>query len=194
MKLEHLIKAARGASGARRRNSRGANDWRPSKFAVPCSGPEGGIALVITLIMLSIITFMAVTFLVLSQRERNSTTTETDTRISQNASETAMNRALAELLSRMMSTTNNQSIGLMVPTNYVNYRGFDAGPSTNNPYNVNYSYLTVAGAFTVPEWEQNIANLWLNPRPPVFVITNSGTGSNEFRYYLDLNRNGRDDT
>ena len=41
---------------------------------------------------------------------------------------------------------------------------------------------------------QNIANLLYNPRPPVFVVTNRlQPNSNEFRFYLDLNRNGRDD-
>ena len=41
---------------------------------------------------------------------------------------------------------------------------------------------------------QNLANLLYDPRPPVFIVTNAlAYGSNEFRFYLDLNRNGRYD-
>ncbi|PYL00803.1 MAG: hypothetical protein DME19_03875 [Verrucomicrobia bacterium] len=43
------------------------------------------------------------------------------------------------------------------------------------------------------DFRQNLLNLYYDPRPPVFVVTNSN-GSNEFRFYLDLNRNGRFDT
>jgi hypothetical protein len=40
----------------------------------------------------------------------------------------------------------------------------------------------------------NLANLFYDPRPPVFVVTNFATGASEFRFYLDLNRNRRFDT
>jgi len=40
------------------------------------------------------------------------------------------------------------------------------------------------------EWQRNIANLWYNPRPPVVIVTNQfAVRSNEFRFYVDLNRN-----
>src|SRR5690242_7501411 len=89
--------------------------------------------------MLSIITFMAVTFLVLSQRERSSVTTTTDMKIARNASDTALARVSAELLTRMLVNSNFQDFDLMVSTNYINYAGFvDAIPPT--PTNVNYDY------------------------------------------------------
>lgn len=156
---------------------------------------QEGVALVITLLMLSIITFMAVTFLVLSQRERSSVTTATDMKIARDASDAALARVSAELLTHMLVQSNFQDFDLMVSTNYINYAGFVDGLAPN-PTNVNYDYeidgtrMSTAGA--VP-WERNIADLLYNPRPPVFVVTNSGTGAADFRFYLDLNRNGRYD-
>jgi len=37
---------------------------------------------------------------------------------------------------------------------------------------------------------QNLANLLYDPRPPVFITNRLFANSNEFRFYLDLNRNG----
>ncbi|HWD94763.1 MAG TPA: hypothetical protein VG938_20710, partial [Verrucomicrobiae bacterium] len=155
-----------------------------------------GVALVITLIMLSIITFMAVTFLVLSQRERSATTGTTDLKIARNASDAGFARVCSELLTRMMLQTNFAAPDLVVSTNYINYNGFIDGLAPN-PTNVNFDYeingvrMTNAGAVA---WERNIADLLYNPRAPVFVVTNKGSGAADFRFYLDLNRNGRFDT
>jgi len=44
-------------------------------------------------------------------------------------------------------------------------------------------------------WVQNIANLYYDPRPPVFVVTNPFYPNNyDFRFYVDINRNGRFET
>src|ERR1039458_5405471 len=64
-----------------------------------------------------------------------------------------------------------------------------------NPTNVNYDYTTPPSApLTLIQQQQNLANLLYNPRPPVYVVTNAFPPppgrSNEFRFYLDLNRNG----
>lgn len=154
-----------------------------------------GVALVITLIMLSIITFMAVTFLVLSQRERSSVNGATDQKIARNASDAALARVSTELLARMMLQTNFQDFDLMVSTNYINNNGFIDGLPPD-PRNVNYDHETNQINFTggPVEWERNIANLLYNPRPPVFVETNAGIHASEFRFYRDENRNGRFDT
>jgi len=153
-----------------------------------------GVALVITLIMLSIITFMAVTFLVLSQRERSSVNGATDQKIARNASDAALARVSTELLTRIMLQTNFQDFDLMVSTNYINNNGFTDGQPPD-PRNVNYDYETnrVPYAGGPVEWERNIANLLYNPRAPVFVETNAGTHASEFRFYRDENRNGRYD-
>ena len=165
---------------------------RPSSL-----GDRDGVALVVTLIMLSIITFMAVTFLVLSQRERSSVTTAMDQKTARNATDAAFARVSAELLTRMVLHTNYQDFDLMVSTNYINQDGLNPSLLLNlNPTNVNYDYLD-GGTFNPivnPQYRYIIiASLLYNPRPPVYVTTNSGTGASEFRYYLDLNRNGRFD-
>src|SRR6185437_9690615 len=115
---------------------------RPSRL-----GGQAGVALVITLIMLSIITFMAVTFLVLSQRERNSVSTAMDQKIARQAADTAFERVSADLLTRMLVRTNFQDMDLLVSTNYINYAGLRGGsPGSLSPTNVNYDYLS-GGAF-----------------------------------------------
>jgi len=60
-----------------------------------------------------------------------------------------------------------------------------------NLTNVNYFYPD-GTPVTGNDFLQNLINLYYSPRPPVFIPTNSA-GANDFRFYLDLNRNGRDD-
>src|SRR5439155_15152840 len=105
-------------------------------------------------------------------------------------------RVSAELLTRMMLHTNFQDFDLMVSTNYINAVGLHPGsPGSLSPTNVNYDYLDGAGGPLDSQSQQiNIASLLFNPRPPVYVVTNAGTGESEFRFSLDLNRNGRFDT
>ena len=67
---------------------------------------EQGVALVITLILLSVITFMAVTFLVMSQRGREQVTQDVNKTISKEANEQAVQMALGQILSRMLAVTN----------------------------------------------------------------------------------------
>ncbi|MGN6641547.1 MAG: hypothetical protein ACTHKU_00950, partial [Verrucomicrobiota bacterium] len=153
-----------------------------------------GIALVITLIMLAVITFMTVTFLVLSQRQRGAVTTSTDQLMSKQASETGLERAKLELLAPMLAFTNDQNYDFLVSTNYINPHGFQSG--LLNYTNVNYDYYlggNPALGLSDADQKRNLLNLFYNPRPPVFV-TNRFTGGTDFRYYLDLNRNGRYDT
>lgn len=153
---------------------------------------ERGIALVITLIMLAVITFMAIAFLVLSRGERTSTATATDQTIARLAANNALERAQAELVLPMIASGNFASGGLMVSTNFINPLGFirSANPQVyNNVTNVAYNYGN-GSRMTLADSLQNLANLQINPRPPVFIVTNRFTGSNDFRYYLDLNRNG----
>src|SRR5579862_5642194 len=85
-------------------------------------GPgDEGVALVITLIMLSVITFLAVAFLVLTQRENASATVAMDQKTSHMAAESGFQRACAELLADGMATTNFQNFSLKVSTNYINF-------------------------------------------------------------------------
>ncbi len=162
---------------------------------VPNRQSRSGVALVITLIMLSVTLVMALAFLAVSRRERNAVSTTTDTTTARLAAESALAAAQAQIAANIMASTNvaAYSYGLIVSTNYINGLGFVQG--SGNPTNVNYDY-EYDGArtpLTAAERLQNIANLQFLPRAPVYVVTNQQTGSNEFRFYLDLNRNGRDE-
>ncbi len=161
---------------------------------------ERGVALVITLVLLSIITFMTITFLVVSQSQQGAVTTDTDQAIARMAADSALARAKAQLLASILATTNEFNYSLVVSTNYINSAGFDQTlpiPDTGfDPLNVNYDHTQTGAPLTLKQQLQNIANLLYDPRPPVFIVTNANplNGiSNDFRYYLDLNRNGRDD-
>ncbi len=76
---------------------------QPSRITRPL---ERGVALVITLVLLTIITFMAVTFLVVSRSQHGSVATETDQAVARLAADAARERAIAQLLAPMMAWTN----------------------------------------------------------------------------------------
>ncbi|MGD0253057.1 MAG: hypothetical protein ABSC01_10225, partial [Verrucomicrobiota bacterium] len=150
-----------------------------------------GVALIITLILLSVTLIMAVAFLAISRRERNAVTTTTDTASARLAAEAAFANAEAQIVANIFATTNvaAYNFGLLVSTNYINGVGFQTGSA--NPTNVNYndpSGNPIAGNNLI----QNIANLFYLPRAPVY-LSNLVTHAVENRFYLDLNRNGVDD-
>ena len=168
-----------------------AGGLRYSRPEVCATSSERGIALVITLIMLSVITFMAIAFLVLSRGERSSTTTATDQAVARLGADNALERAQVELITPMLTSGNFASAGLLVSTNLVSPVGFTRVDPVAyaNPTNVAYTYANGA-PLTLVDSLQNLNNLLINPRPPVFIVTNRFTGLSDFRYYLDLNRNG----
>jgi hypothetical protein len=151
---------------------------------------QRGIALVITLILLSVTLVMAIAFLAISNRERNSVTTTTDAATAKLAADSALAHAEAQIIANVFATTNPYNFGLLVSTNFINTNGFQiAPPSSYTSYtNVSYNYPNGTPLSTADNL-RNLANLLYSPRPPVFVPTNSA-GSNEFRFYLDLNQNG----
>jgi len=124
---------------------------------------ERGIALVTTLILLSVTLIMAVAFLAVTRRERNAATTTTDTATARLATEAALAAAETEIVANLLtSPSNSYNLGLLVSTNYLPTPIYD-------PFNVGF-YL---------------------PRAPVFVQSNNG--GYDFRFYLDANRNGKFD-
>jgi hypothetical protein len=148
--------------------------------------------LIITLILLSVVTFMAITFLALSRRERSAVSTVTDTAGARLAADAALANAEAQIMANVLSTTNPFNFTLLVSTNYNNRNGLVGGVSSFT----NVSYYDSSGNFlTGDQFLQNLTNLWYSPRPPVFIPnpTNSSLPY-DFRFYLDLNRNGRYDT
>jgi hypothetical protein len=153
---------------------------------------QRGVALIITLILLSVVLFMAITFLALSRRERNAVATVTDTAGARLAADAALANAEAQIVANALSTTNPYNFGLLVSTNYINPAGFDS--ANLNPFeNINYDHqLNSSTPLTQIQFLTLLTNLWYSPRPPVFIPTNA-TGGNDFRFYLDLNRNGQFD-
>ena len=124
---------------------------------------QSGVALVITLILLSVTLLMALAFLAMSNRERNAASTSTDAAMSRLAADAALSAAEAQVAANILSSTNPYSFGLLVSTNR----------DTDN---------TLA----------NLGNLLISPRAPVW-LSNTVTHAMENRSYLDLNRNGFDD-
>ena len=162
-----------------------------SQFAIRNSQFQSGVALVITLIMLAVTLVMAVAFLAVARRERNSVTTTTDTATARLAADTALAAAQAQIAANLIASANSFNYGLLVSTTYQNPAGYF--PNVNFPTNVNYDDRNGGGSLNAADMVNNINNLYLQPRPPVFV-PNATTGSNEFRFYLDLNRNGQFET
>ena len=172
---------------------------------------QNGVALVITLIMLSVVTFMAITFLALSRRERNAVAVTSSQTTATLMSDTALARAQGELVSRLMErmalavsnqvlvpipASNLLSAELMVSTNLIDRAGFDASLESDPRRalaNINYDYDKSGQRLTPPLAQMNIGRLQYDARPPVYIPTNSA-GALEFRYYVDFNRNGRYDS
>jgi hypothetical protein len=158
-----------------------------------------GIALVITLIMLSVTLVMAIAFLALARRERNAVSTTTDTTRAKLAADSALAAAQAQIMANILNTNSAltpsnalYNFGLLISTNFINTNGFVQNLA--NPTNVNYDHLFLSGTpLAAADFVQNVANLQYLPRVPVFVQTNAA-GSNDFRFYLDLNRNGQFDS
>jgi hypothetical protein len=167
----------------------------PSPKLKNCQTPRRAVALVITLLMLSVITFLAIAFLAMTSRNKAAVTATQDLAQAKAMSEAALARAQADIIAQMMSTTDILNYGYLTTHNYINPGGFVSGlPGGTNFNNVNYDHL-VGGPTNFSEasdpgdWAQNIANLWWDPRPPVFVTTNA-SGATDFRFWVDLNRNG----
>ena len=121
---------------------------------------HSGVALVVTLIMLSLVTFLTVAFLSVARRERSSmlvTQSQTDAK---NAADSALAFAQSAVLGQMFVYTNIHNYGLLITTNVDTAGGSPAA----------------------------LATLQYLPRAPVFVFTNTATPPDE-RFYLDFNRN-----
>ncbi len=119
------------------------------------------MALVITLIMLAVTLTLVVAFLAISRRGRIASTTATDTTTARLATKAALAAVESRMAADILATGNPYNVGLLVSTNYVDPAGY-------NPANLGNAF----------------------PRVPVFVKTNAA-GPLDFRFFLDLNRNGR---
>ncbi|HMO66916.1 MAG TPA: hypothetical protein PKE47_17145, partial [Verrucomicrobiota bacterium] len=104
--------------------------------------------------------------------------------------EMGLGPAQAELAARMHAATNLLNYDLLVSTNFIG--GFNRADDTNL-FNVGYTYRGSDRPLdNEDDLLQNLRNLQLDPRAPVFVRLPGGTV--DFRYFLDFNRNRRFDS
>ena len=118
-----------------------------SELRAPTS--ERGVALVITLILLSVTLVMAVAFLAISRRERNAVTTVTDTASARLAADAALANAEAQIVANIFATTNvaAYNFGLLVSTNYINGFGFTCPTARTRPTSITIIISTAGSAF-----------------------------------------------
>ena len=150
MKFNHLKKVGSKPTGA-------------DGLVAGTAASRRGMALVITLILLSVTLIMAVAFLAMSRRERGSVTTATDTATARLATDSALAAVQAQIMANVLITnTGVYDYHLLSSTNFL--------PLV-------YNQFTIGRVL---------------PRP-IVMMTNLTLLTNESRFYLDLNRNGRDD-
>ena len=141
------------------------------------------VALIVTLIMLSVVTFLAIAFLAISRRERTSVIVQGEAHDAYHMAVTGYNRALAEVISKILATGDKANYGLTVSTNFIN-------PAQGSPIPVNnYTAVNYNAILTVNDQLANLGNLLYSPRAPVYVVTNFSNLSNEFRFFVNFNRN-----
>jgi hypothetical protein len=182
------------------------------------------VALVITLIMLAVVTITAVAFLGVARRERSSVSAAGEQADSRLLADAALSRARAEILGRINRSGDLLAPGIFNSVNpptpfYSPTLGTIAGQPLPNAEasavltnwlrrltNVSYSLqgggpqgrpFNLSDARDRENYLGMLANLYFDPRPPVFVRTNrvqtASSSAMDFRFFLDLNRNGQFD-
>ncbi|MCI0536297.1 MAG: hypothetical protein L0Z50_13840, partial [Verrucomicrobiales bacterium] len=163
---------------------------------------QRGVALVITLLMLSVVTFMAVVFLAVSRREKAAVVASSDLTDAKLMADAGLARAQGEVLSHILATTNVGAYDFLVSTNYMGGLGYfrPQAQAVVNVTNVGFWLQGQNPDLVKPIANklnrlQAIANLQYDARPPVFIRTNFTMAANnpnawDFRFFLDLNRNG----
>jgi hypothetical protein len=156
---------------------------------------ENGIALVITLVLLSIITFMAITLLVVTRSEKSSVSTNQDQTTATYVNDAAIENFKMLFTAPTLAFSNSYNYDFVVSTNFINPGGFiTAGLARQALTNVNYRYAN-GNPISQSDNYENLQHLFYAARPPVFITNRLAPpyGSNEFRYWLDINRNGQAD-
>ncbi|HEX7862016.1 MAG TPA: hypothetical protein VF773_16910 [Verrucomicrobiae bacterium] len=151
---------------------------------------EKGIALVITLVMLAVVTLMAIVFLAVTRRERSSVIVTQETAIAKDMADAALERVKTEVLARMNSSGSRLNYDIFNSQAYYHPNWFNAGLA---PTNVNvgppWQWLSLNNA----EYLELLSNLQYDPAVPVFIETNRN-GLGDLRFYLDFNRNRQFET
>ena len=88
---------------------------------------EDGVALVITLIMLAVVTFLAVAYLAMSRREQSAINTSEEQNRARLMAEAGFNHLQSKVLANIFTYTNANAYDLLVSTNM------------NNPYREDFN-------------------------------------------------------
>lgn len=154
---------------------------------------ERGIALVITLVMLAVVTVMAIVFLAVTRRERSSVKITEETAIAKDMADAALERAKTEATAGMNANGSKLHYDLFNSQAFYNPRGFVVNDGATN-MNVGpvHDWPAIRQA-SEDNYLQLLANLQYDPAVPVFVETNQN-GRGELRHYLDFNRNRQFET
>lgn len=194
--------------------SRLQNEAWPRQWYDRTRKPQG-VALVATLIMLSLVTFMTVAFLGVARRERRSMESHLNESDARNAMYAGLAQAQSDFVARLLSGREGLQpdpwgYSLFVSTNFMNPNGFNiSDPSISNVNDIQvYQFMFPGGAgIAETNWLQHLKNLHHLPRVPVFsgnytngysdVLSsapNQGATNVEARqgrFFLDFNRNGQ---
>jgi len=157
----------------------GSRDGYPT-FLGRGTGSASGVALVVTLILLVVITTLAVAFLALTGRETIAVGSSLSTTDSEQAAAAAAERALAQITASFFK--RNTVIPFPAPA---------AIGSTN--YDIMGPDLMVSVARDMYP-QVALDRLRVDASPPVNIWTNklfNVPSAVEYRFYIDLNRNGR---
>ncbi len=154
-----------------------------------------GIALVITLIILSVILVITFALLAISRRERSSVTTNQQLADAEYMANAGLERAKAVLAAQILGRTNMAAGGVVAPTLF--------DQKVPGRFLLNTAVERRVGGDLLVSTSTNstdpkafapgyITNLQYDARVPVFVQTNFANSSAplDFRFFLDLNRNG----
>jgi hypothetical protein len=145
----------------------------PSRFRTG----QRGVALVVTLILLVVITTLAVAFLALSHRETISVSGSGSTLVTEYAVDAALEHAKAQSLAQIAARNT-----LTSPPFVTNYDVMGPDMMVSVPVDTNRAPWNGKGS----------DGMFINPSPPVFVWTNKAINNPsavEDRSWLDLNRN-----
>jgi Tfp pilus assembly protein PilX len=165
---------------------------------------QNGIALVITLVMLAIVTVMAIVFLAITRRERSSVKVTEETAIAKDMADAALERVKTEVMSKMNANGSKLHYDIFNSQAFFN-KGKNASfsdpiggngftPNVASPTNVAHAILwRNIQAGSQADYLRMLANLQYDPAVPVFVET-TRNGPLDFRYYLDFNRNRQFET
>ena len=161
---------------------------------------SSAIALVITLLMLSVITFLAVAFLVLTRSHRDAVTASLDNDTAKGMSEAATARAQSQIIARMAASGDILNYDFFASHNWINPL---ASPTARQTGTTSITTVTSAAGVRDESRPSTTLRTGRKTSPMLFTTrarlcssrpTPTPTSPADFRFWVDLNRNGKFET